>query len=216
MTTISNLADGLQTTLLAQAAAESEGGFSVGDWTAWLEPTGTVMIAVALVLLCIIAWATNLIALPGNWLAVALLAAYAWLGPQEGRIAIGYIPVVVAFVFALVGEGLEFIAAAMGAQRAGASRKSTFYAVLGSMIGAIVGAIIGVPVPVIGSVLAAILFGGFGAAAGAMYGEWTDGRDWKENWTIGHAAFWGRTIGILSKVSVGLVIVMIALGAVIL
>ncbi len=82
---------------------------------------------------------------------------------------------------------------------------------IGSMIGAIAGALIGVPVPVIGSVLAAILFGGLGATAGAMYGEWTDGKSWRESWPIGHAAFWGRTLGTLGKMSVGFAIVMIAL-----
>ena len=41
-------------------------------WSQWFEPTGTVLIAVTLVVLCIVAWAANLIALPGNWLAVAV------------------------------------------------------------------------------------------------------------------------------------------------
>lgn len=202
--------------LLAQTLTEtgSNGGFRA--WAIWLEPTGTVILAILLVVLCIVAWATNLIALPGNWFSVALLAIYAWLGPQESRASIGYVAVVIAFLCALLGEGIEFIAGAMGAQRAGASRKSTFYAVIGSMVGAIAGAVIGVPVPVIGSVLAAILFGGVGAAAGAMYGEWTDGRSWKENWSIGHAAFWGRTLGVVGKVSVGLVIVVIAIVGVLL
>ena len=48
-----------------------------------------------------------------------------------------------------------------------------------------------------------------------MYGEWTDGRSWRENWTIGHAAFWGRTFGTIGKVSAGLVIVLIAITGVI-
>ncbi len=83
------------------------------------------------------------------------------------------------------------------------------------MVGAILGALIGVPVPVIGSVLAAILFGGIGATAGAMYGEWTDGRSWRESWAIGHAAFWGRTFGTLGKITAGLVIVIIAITGVV-
>ena len=183
-------------------------------WTSWFAPTGTVLVAITLVLLCVLAWAANLIALPGNWCSVALLALYAWLGPQDSRAAIGYVAVVAAFLCAMAGEILEFVAAAAGAKRAGASGKSTVYAVLGSMVGAMLGAIIGVPVPVIGSVLAAILFGGIGATAGAMYGEWTDGRSWKENWTIGHAAFWGRTFGTVGKLSAGLAILVIAVAGV--
>ena len=196
---------------IANLLADVSPAVDTSSWTSWFAPTGTVLVAFALVLLCAVAWASNLIALPGNWCSVALLALYAWLGPQDGRAAIGYAVVVAAFLCALVGEVLEFVAAALGAQSAGASRKSTAYAVLGSMIGAILGAIIGVPVPIVGSVLAAILFGGIGATAGAMYGEWTDGRSWKESWSVGHAAFWGRTFGMVGKISAGLVILVIAL-----
>lgn len=174
------------------------------------------MLAVGLVVLCCLSWALNLIALPGNWVCVAMMALYAWLGPQENRAAIGYGVVIAAFLCALLGEVFELLAGAAGAKKAGASRKSTFYAVLGSMAGAMLGAFVGVPIPIIGSVIAAILFGGIGAAAGAMYGEWTDGRQWKENWVVGNAAFWGRTLGTLGKSSAGLVILAIALAAVLL
>ena len=180
------------------------------SWTAWLEPTGTAAAALLLLVLCVIAWATNLVALPGNWICVALLAAYAWLGPQEGRANLGYGPVVAAGLVALIGEALEFLASAAGAQRAGASRRSTLYALIGSVGGAITGAIVGLPVPVLGPILAAILFAGLGATAGAMAGEWSDGRPWRENWNIGRAAFWGRTFGTLGKLSAGLIIVLIA------
>lgn len=184
-------------------------------WTDWLHTSGVVLLAVVLVIACIAAWITNLVAMPGNWICVLLIALYAWLAPGEGRVAIGYGVVLAVFVFALIGELLEFVAGAAGAQRAGASRKSTLYSILGSIGGALAGAIIGVPVPIIGSVIAAILFGGLGAAAGAMYGEWTDGRNWKENWTVGHATFWGRTFGTLGKILAGLVIVILAVAALI-
>ncbi len=183
-------------------------------WADWWAPTTSVLLAIAVVLVCLIAWAINWIGLPGNWLSVAILTVYAWLGPQEGRLAIGYLAVSAAFLLALIGELIEFAAGAYGAQRAGASRRSTLFAMIGSVIGAISGAVIGVPVPVIGSILAAILFGGLGAAAGAIYGEWTDGRPWRESWTIGQAAFWGRTFGVFGKVGAGLVIVGILVAAV--
>jgi len=82
---------------------------------------------------------------------------------------------------------------------------------LGSVVGAIVGAMVGIPVPVVGPILAAILFAGLGATAGAMWGEWSDGRPWRENWSIGHAAFWGRTFGTLGKITAGFGIFLIAL-----
>ncbi|WP_182866941.1 DUF456 family protein [Rhodopirellula sp. JC639] len=185
-----------------------------GRWAPWLETSGVVVLAILLVIGCLVAWATNLIALPGNWFCVLLLALYAWLGPASGRLAIGYGGVLAGFVLALAGELFEFLAGAAGAKRAGASRKSTLYSIIGSMAGAITGAIVGVPVPVIGSVIAAILFGGIGAAAGAMYGEWTNGRTWKENWSVGHSTFWGRTFGTLGKVVAGLFIVILVIAAI--
>ena len=184
------------------------------DGSEWLESTGVVLLAAALVVTCIAVWMTNLIALPGNWICVLLVAIYAWLGPSEGRAAIGYGAVLGVFGIALVGEMIEFFAGAVGAQRAGASRRSTLYSIIGSMAGALTGAVVGVPVPVIGSVIAAILFGGIGAAAGAMYGEWSDGKKWRDNWTVGHATFWGRTFGTLGKTTIGLGIIVIVIAAV--
>ena len=188
---------------------------NTGHWTAWLQTSGVVLAAIALVVACIAAWLTNLIAMPGNWICVLMLALYAWLGPEQGRLAVDYVAVLVGFFLALAGESIEFLAGAAGAQAAGASRKSTLYSILGSIAGALAGAVIGVPIPVIGSVIAALLFGGMGAAAGAMYGEWTDGRPWRENWSIGHATFWGRTFGTLGKVLCGAAIVLVTIIALI-
>ena len=196
------------------AAAATDGGSE--SWWPLLQSSGEIALAVLLVLACLATWMANLLTLPGNWAGVALLAAYSWLGPEQGRIAIGLASVATAFGFALVGELLEFFAGAFGASRAGASRRSTLYAIIGSVAGAVIGAIVGTPVPVIGQALAAILFAGLGATAGAMYGEWSQGKSWRESWSIGHAAFWGRTLGTLAKMFVGFGIVAVALAAIIL
>lgn len=197
------------------ALATDPAALQSDSWFVWLEPLATVLLAVLLVALCLAAWSANLIALPGNWLAVVLLACYAWLGPQEGRAQIGSISVLLAAGLALVGELLEFAASAMGAQRAGASRRATLLALVGSITGALLGAVVGLPIPLVGPILAAILFAGLGATAGAMYGEWTNGKPWRENWTIGHAAFWGRTVGTMAKISVGFIIFLVSLVAVV-
>ena len=171
--------------------------------------------AIGLVVLCFVGWLLNLISLPGNWMAVALVVGYVWLGPQEGPAEIGYWVAGTVFGLALVGELVEFVAGASGASRAGASRRSTIYAVIGSMIGALVGGVIGVPVPIIGPLIAALLFGSLGATAGAMYGEWSDGKSWQESWVVGHAAFWGRLLGTFGKILVGAaMIVTVVLGVI--
>ncbi|EMI44470.1 DUF456 domain-containing protein [Rhodopirellula sp. SWK7] len=175
---------------------------------------GAVVIAVLLVLVCVAAWLLNLIALPGNWLAVLAMGIYAWLGPETGRGHVGVVAVGAAFLAGVVGELVEFAAGAVGASRAGASRRGTIMAIAGSVVGAILGGIIGLPIPVLGPVLAALLFGGIGATAGAMLSEWQDGKSWRENWRIGRAAFWGRTTGVVGKMIAGLVIVLICVIAV--
>ncbi|WP_237607531.1 DUF456 domain-containing protein [Roseimaritima sediminicola] len=167
--------------------------------------------AIVLFVVCAAAWALNLIALPGNWIAVVAVALYAWLGPAEGRVAIGWPVAAAAFGFAAVGEALEFLAAALGAQRAGASRRTTLYALVGSMVGAVLGAVFGLPIPVVGPIIAALLFGALGAMGGALYAEWTDGRSWQESWPVAHAAFWGRLLGTAGKIAAGLLVILLVL-----
>ena len=196
------------------SAPEPSGLFEASGLEAWLPAAAHVIAAMLLVIGCIVAWGLNLVAMPGNWIAVALLAFYAWFGPDDGRTSIGGAVVAAAFVFALLGELLEFFASAMGASRAGASRRSTVFAIMGSVAGALLGAVVGVPVPVIGQLVAAVLFGGLGATAGAMYGEWSNGRSWKESWAIGQAAFWGRTFGTLGKTLAGVFVVLMVVVAV--
>jgi len=204
--------------ILASLTAVAEQAVTYGQPTlgasTWLDGLGVVVMASLLVVGCALAWAFNWIGLPGNWLAIACMAGYAWLGPEEGRAAIGMPVLVGAFLLALLGEVVEFVAGAAGASRAGASRRATLFSIFGSMGGALLGALIGLPVPVLGPILAAILFGGFGAMGGAVYAEWTDGRPWRETWEIGWAAFLGRTFGTLGKSLFGLLIVVLCLLAV--
>jgi len=179
---------------------------------AWsIQPAVSITSAITLALVCMAAWGLNLISLPGNWIAIASLAIYVWLGPDEGRLAIGWPTLAAAFALGVGGEVIELFAAAAGAKRAGASRRSTVFALIGSFVGAITGAVVGIPIPAIGSILAAVLFGGAGATLGAMYGEWSDGRPWRESWAVGHAAFWGRTMGMFGKMAAGFAMVVLVL-----
>lgn len=180
------------------------------------ESMGTLLIALTMLLLCAVSWLGNLVALPGNWGMVLILGIYAWIAPDDQRMGFGPAVVLTALVFALLGELFEFAASALGAKRAGASRKSTLFALIGSFAGAIIGAIVGIPIPIFGPIIAAILFAGLGAMAGAIYGERSNGREWKESWSIGHAAFWGRTLGTFGKISAGIAILVLAILGVVL
>jgi hypothetical protein len=156
------------------------------------------------------AWWMNLLGLPGNWVIVGIAAAAAWLAPSGFRLSISQTIVYVLIGLALVGEGVEFAAGALGVKRAGGSRRGALYSLGGGLAGGMVGMFIGLPIPIIGSAIAAILFASFGAMAGAVIGENSQGRETGHSWQIGKAAFWGRLFGTLGKTAIGAAMVAIA------
>ena len=173
----------------------------------------TFVWALLLVVIVVAACLLTVIGMPGNWLVVTAAAVYAFLLPHDGRAAIGW-PVVVALVgLAVLGEVVELVAGALGVQRVGGSRRSAVLALGGSVVGGIVGVIVGVPIPIIGSFVGAILFGGLGALTGGMLGEYWKGRTTDEALRVGHAAFWSRLFGTLSKAAIGLVMVIVTIAA---
>lgn len=154
-------------------------------------------------------WIATVLGLPGTWLMVAAIGVYAWLGPATGRPALGWWPFGIALGLATVGEILETAAGALGVAKAGGSKRGAALALLGSIIGGIAGLCTGslIPVPVIGPLITAIALAAIGAMIGAVLGEQWKGRDMNQSLQIGHAAFWGRVVGTLSKVVVASIIV---------
>jgi uncharacterized protein YqgC (DUF456 family) len=172
-----------------------------------------VLAAVTLVLIAALGWLSQLVGLPGNWIIVVAAAAYAWAMPPDGRTALGWETVIILLVLALVGEILEFVAAAMGVSKAGGSRRGAMLALVGSIVGGIVGLFVGLPIPIVGSLAAALVFGGLGALAGAFLGESWKGRDFDQSLGVGKAAFVGRVLGTLAKMIVGSVMVAVTIVA---
>jgi uncharacterized protein YqgC (DUF456 family) len=159
--------------------------------------------AILLLVILIVCWGTNLIGLPGNWLALVAACAYAWLMPAGHLADFGWVVLCILLLLAVLGEIIELAAGSAGARGAGASRRATALAMAGAIIGAIVGLFIGLPIPVVGQVLASLLFRGLGAMLGAMLGEGWKGRGLKDILRVGHESFWGRLLGTLGKVYVG-------------
>ncbi len=156
-------------------------------------------------------WALNLIGLPGNWLVLALASVYAFLMPADQRVDIGLATLVGLLVLASVGELIEFVAGALGAAKAGGSKRGAILGLIGSLIGGFVGIFAPIPIPVVGSVVGALVFASLGALLGAVVGERWKGQNLDESLRIGHAAFWGRLLGTLGKVWVGcLMLVLVA------
>lgn len=159
-------------------------------------------------------WLLNFFSLPGNWLMVAVAGLYAWLGPAEGSGTLGWPTIAATVVLAGLGELIEFLAAAAGARKAGGSRRASLLAIVGSLVGSLVGVSIGSAIfPVIGTIIGAVVFAGLGAMGGALLGEHWAGRTWEEMQPVGHAAFWGRLIGMAGKIACGVgILVATAIG----
>jgi uncharacterized protein YqgC (DUF456 family) len=172
-----------------------------------------VLSAILLAVFAIVSWLSQLVGLPGNWMLVVAVALYAWIVPSDGRADIGWQIVIVLVVLAVIGEIVEFVAAASGVTKAGGSRRGAVLALVGSIVGGILGLGIGLPIPVIGSLLAAVVFGGLGALAGAMLGESWKGRDFDSSLQIGKAAFVGRVLGTVGKLIVGSVMLVLTLAS---
>jgi hypothetical protein len=171
----------------------------------------TVLWAILFFVLLCVAWFTNLFGLPGNWLMLACSVLYWLLMPSGERASIGLVLLVVLAALAMLGEFVELAAGSAGVSKAGGSRRSAIYAIGGSIGGAMVGFVVGVPIPLIGSVVGSLLFGSFGAMAGAIYGERSAGKRWRDTLHVGKAAFWGRAMGTAAKMGVGLAMIGAAL-----
>jgi uncharacterized protein YqgC (DUF456 family) len=88
-------------------------------------------------------------------------------------------------VIGAASYAVDFVAAALGAQRSGASPR----AVAGAALGTLLGLPLGLPGVV------------FGPLAGALVGEWSAHRDWRRAGKVGMAAWIGFLIGTAVKIA---------------
>lgn len=182
-------------------------------WDAFLSSEWMpYLLALCYTLLLLIAWASNFVTLPGNWMLVAIAALTAWLGPSTTVARSSWIVVAVLAALAALGEILELFASAGNAARLGGSRRGTLLSIAGAMIGSLLGAIVGLPIPIplIAPAIAAVFGGAIGAFLGALAGEHWKGRPLQEGMNIGRAAFFGRFLGTAGKLLVGAIMVVIS------
>jgi uncharacterized protein YqgC (DUF456 family) len=134
-------------------------------------------------------------ALPGTVLIFLglLIAASA-----DGFTMVGVWPLMLIGVIGVISYAVEFVAAALGAKGAGASRRAVGGAALGTLLG--------LPFGLPGVI--------FGPLAGALVGEWSAHRDWRRAGRIGMAAWIGFLIGTAVKIALAFSMVAIFLMAV--
>ncbi len=159
---------------------------------------------------CALGWWCTLIGLPGNWLIVFSGALFAWLFPIQGGLGFGWGVVFVLAGLATLGEILEAIASAAGMAKGG-SRRGAVGAMIGSLIGGTVGAGLGLPVPIIGPVVGVVVFASLGAMFGAFVGESSSGQAFDKSLAVGKAAFVGRLLATVAKITIASVLLAVAI-----
>jgi uncharacterized protein len=120
-------------------------------------------------------------ALPGTLLVLAGIILGAWI---DDFTRVGYFAVTTVTVLAVLSWVLEYVAALLGAKRAGASRKAIIGAALGTVAGIFMG-------------LVGVLFM---PLVGAAAGEYMTQRDHNRAVKVGVATWFGLMAGMLAKV----------------
>ena len=150
------------------------------------------VLAVVLVIVGLVG--TVLPALPGAMLIVAGLVVAAW---ADGFARVGVWTLVVIGAIGAASYLVDFAAAALGAQKFGASPRAMIGAGLGTLAGLFLG-----PVGII-----------FGPFVGAIIGELTVHRDIAKVGKAGLAAWIGFLLGMAVKVGIAFLMIAIFLGA---
>jgi uncharacterized protein YqgC (DUF456 family) len=143
--------------------------------------------------------------LPGNWLIVITTSLFAWWRWQDGVFS-PYTLIAIA-ILALIGELVEFFAAAGGAKKAGATLLASVAAVIGAIVGAVIGTFV---LPLLGTIIGACL----GAGLAATIVEMAMGRTADASIRSGVGASVGHLFGTITKIVIGAAIwLIVALAA---
>jgi len=148
--------------------------------------------AIAIVLVVVGLIGIVMPALPGTLLILAGLVLAAW---ADGFVRVSVWTLVLIGLIGVASYGVDFVAAALGAKKLGASRR----AMVGAGLGTLAGLMFGLPGLIVGPFV------------GAVIGELTTAGDWKKAGRAGVAAWIGFAIG--TAVKVGLAFTMIAIFA---
>lgn len=140
--------------------------------------------------------------LPGTWLMVLALLAYALLGSFE---TVKVLTVVGVLVLAVIGEVAEALIGFGCARKFGGSSRAGW----GAVVGGLIGTIVGTPVPVLGNLIGAFM----GAFVGAAGFEYTRQRKLGGSLSAGWGALIGRATAAAIKVGLGLAIAVIGIFA---
>lgn len=145
----------------------------------------------AFIMLIICSLGTVLPFLPGLPLMALIILGYGWF---DGFQNISFLYIAIAFVFAIAGTLLEYLAGPYAAKRKGGTKGGYWGAFIGGILGIIFLGPIG------------LLLGPF---LGALLGELLSGKNIKKASQIGISSLWGLIIGNIFKFTLSLILVVI-------
>jgi uncharacterized protein YqgC (DUF456 family) len=166
-----------------------------------VETVVAVLAVIVLFAVCLLGLFSLLLGLPGTFVIVGAAVLYGWM---TGFAAVTWATVGWLLFLAVIGEGLEFAAGALGVAGARPSRRVT----VGALLGGFLGGIVGTPFFLgLGALIGALV----GAFAGAAVAVASEGGDARAALGTGLAAFRGRLLGFVVKaaIAVGMVMVLI-------
>lgn len=142
-----------------------------------------------------------LFSLPGNWVAVGLVALWKVLNTD---VTYGWQFVALLGGLALAGEGMELFFQLLTGRKAGSTKKGN----VGGFIGLIIGAILGAP---IGFGLGALPGALLGAYIGCLVMERNQGRPWPEARRAAKGVLVGSFLGMIAKFGLGVAILVLSI-----
>jgi uncharacterized protein YqgC (DUF456 family) len=171
-------------------------------WEAW-----TIVAVSLLGFCCLIAVVMAALRLPGTWLILAAALVYGWWADWEG---VSLWLVLGLVIIAVVAEVFEFLASALTARRAGASRQAAWGGLIGGFLGMFLLSFL-VPIPVVGTVIGALL----GCFIGATIAELNVRRHIGQGTKVGLFSALGFVVGMVAKTAMALAMAGILLTSVV-
>jgi uncharacterized protein YqgC (DUF456 family) len=156
-------------------------GLGVSDIVLWVLSAALIVAGVA---------GTVLPALPGTLFVLAGIVLGAWI---DGFQQVGWVPLTLVGVLAVLAWVLDYVAGLLGAQRAGASRQALVGAALGTVAGLFMGLVGVLFMPLVG------------AAAGEYLARRADADAHGQALKVGVATWLGIMAGLLAKVVIAFI-----------
>jgi len=156
-----------------------------------MELLTTISIAAGLFVVGVVGAALALIGLPGTWLTLLAGVLVQFFRPET----FSWWTLGVGGLLVIGAEIAEFSAGAIGAKKAGGSKRAIWMAVAGGLVGGILGTFL-IPIPIVGTIAGAAI----GSGSCAMTAELSvEGRTFKDAGMVGSGAAIGRTLASVLK-----------------